>query len=440
MDAEKKIEIILQCIEIAENLILLDDFKEYLSITHAGKQFHINLKKLKIDKNEQKFIVFNNKIFIYVKDYPEVYDQIRGQILRSLRKYRYISNNAFSKDYIIKFIDTIVFNILNEGISYVRENPLHVDMFDRFFHEVIIFLPLDGIKMSIDSLSLGKMILTAMSEEKVKLLYKGSPLSHPDYFKDLIGKTCAEFKTFAESKSALKEAKKEIETILDLINYSVPFIYPKSLGVSVGLQGKIAIPSSKLYIANSDLTDAVFEHLYPMGRFPFEISNINVEIMDRVGVFKISDILKKPSKISNFEQTILLGVHWFADSQIQTKLENEFLSLMICLEIFLTPNDKRDPISTSIAEAIAIILKPENERKALKTEIKEYYDMRSNIVHGREVKIKQEEVDKLKEQLKQLIQFMIRQKDDFNSKEDLMELISEYKLAGINFARKLNLK
>lgn len=439
MNEQKKKEILLKCVEIAENLVPIFKNTQPLYVIYGGKQFYIDWKKFNKDKNRQKVILFDEKVFIYLGDYNKVYNQIRGQILASLRKNRYLAKDAFSKKYISDFIDTIVHNVLNEGIDYVRENPLHVDMFDKFFNELIVFMPLDGIKLSVDSFSLGKIFLTIMSEEKIRKISTGSHFSSPEYYEDLIGRTCAGFKTFAESKSAYEQAKEEIENFLNLINYSVPFIYPKKLGVSVGLQGKMGILTSKVYITNSDLTGAGFQHNYPQGKYPFDISDRNIEIMKRIGVFKISDILNKHSKKSNFEQTILLGVHWFADSQIQTKLQNEFLSLMICLEIFLTPNDKRDPISTSIAEAIAIILKSENKRKSFRNEIKGYYDIRSDIVHGRNVKLKEEEVDMLRDHIKQLIRFMIRHKDYFSSKEDLMEKISQYKLSGINFDLKMKL-
>jgi len=57
---------------------------------------------------------------------------------------------------------------------------------------------------------------------------------------------------------------------------------------------------------------------------------------------------------------------------MQKELENEFLSSMICMDIFLTPNNDRDPITTSIAEVAAIILKKEDERTIFKNVIKNF--------------------------------------------------------------------
>lgn len=70
---------------------------------------------------------------------------------------------------------------------------------------------------------------------------------------------------------------------------------------------------------------------------PFEFSPQNVEIMKRLGVFEVSAILRKPhKKQTDFEETLLRGIHWFADAQVQPEVENRLLSLIACLETFLT--------------------------------------------------------------------------------------------------------
>ncbi len=172
MDDEFRKEIILECVEIAENLI--PTFKICVkgwSINFAGKQFFLidrqDFEKFSEHTSGHNTIWFNKTVF-YVNDYPKVYDNIRGLIGRGLSRNRKLIRNAFSDDYYKKFIHTIIYNVLNEGIELVRENPLHLDMFfDWNFHDKVIYVPLDGIEILIDSYKIGNVILTKLTQEKV---------------------------------------------------------------------------------------------------------------------------------------------------------------------------------------------------------------------------------------------------------------------------------
>ena len=444
MDDEIKKEIILEAIEIADNLIPI--FKidsQAWSVSYGGKQFHLAEREdyEKLDKYQStiRTIWFDNIVF-YIKDYPVVYYPIKALIGKGLSKNRKLVENAFSADYISIFIDTIIFNILNEGIEIVRENPLHVDMFDRFFHETVIYLPLDGIDISIDSYRLGKLVLTKLTRKKVELLCKDSNFPNyfgPERFEDVINKTCFEYKIFCETRKALDMAIKESEKVFDLIRYSILCIYPTSIGISVGLQGEVSSGSAKFLGTGYNQNFQLLFEKYD--RYNFAITENFIKNMEALGVKKLSKILEKTdNKITSFEDTILHGLHWFADAQKQTELKNKFLSLMISLEIFLTPPQEdrdKDTITTSIADSSAIILRTEeNARKNLKKKIYELYDKRSIIVHGKKVKkvndLCKEDVEDLKVIIRDLIQWMVKHTHRVNSKDELLNKIKEYKISG----------
>lgn len=162
--------------------------------------------------------------------------------------------------------------------------------------------------------------------------------------------------------------------------------------------------------------------------YQFEISKDRIDDMKSLGILKISKILEKRN-LTDFEETIILGIHWFANSQNQTEIENQFLSLMIALEIFLTPNDN-EPISNSIAEGASIILFSDlKDRKELKKTIKGFYTKRSSIVHGRKDKLpKKEDVSVLKSITADLIRWMAENSDDFNQKKDLLNYLEDLRL------------
>lgn len=102
---------------------------------------------------------------------------------------------------------------------------------------------------------------------------------------------------------------------------------------------------------------------------------------------------------------------------------------MVCLEIFLTPHDVNEPIANSIAEAAAIILS-EKDRISSKEKIKKFYRIRSDIVHGRKTELNKNKVYEIRNDLQELIHWMINSTDSFESTKDLVETIAQYKLEG----------
>lgn len=371
--------------------------------------------------------VSHQNVCFYVNEYKKPYNKLMGQIFAHINLNRNVIYDAFSKEYVLKYIDLLLVEIVKNGIENIEDNPLIINKFDEYFQEVNVYLFLDNIKFCTEvPLKLGKFVLRNINMNFINSLSGDLPSTSSDY----LNEACAEIKIFSESEKALEFAENEFDKVLDVIRYSIPFIFPKNLKVAVGLQGDITKGSRYSIVVDKKFRIIRIKNESVGAKIEFEITDAIVQIMNKIGVFKICSILEKPqNKVTAYERTLLLGIHWFANSQMQKELENEFLSLMICMEIFLTPNDERDPITTSIAEAAAIILKKEDERNKFKNVIKNFYRIRSGIVHGRDEKVDKKDVENLRMIVQNLIQYMINC-DDFNTKEDLINSINKFKLSG----------
>ncbi|WNZ44758.1 HEPN domain-containing protein [Leptolyngbya boryana CZ1] len=177
--------------------------------------------------------------------------------------------------------------------------------------------------------------------------------------------------------------------------------------------------SSAGYFKNSQLRN-----------FNYEISASNLKVLEEIRVFELSNILKKPyEQVNEFEGLLLRGIHWFARSQTQVDVENEFLNLTTCLEVFFTSKGG-DPISSSIAEGVALILGKElTERKRLKRRVKELYGFRSNISHGGHSPILAKDIVDLKSIAMSLLVKMVEWSKDFSSRKDLVDWLEDQKLS-----------
>ncbi len=144
----------------------------------------------------------------------------------------------------------------------------------------------------------------------------------------------------------------------------------------------------------------------------------------------VSAILAKPvSALSDFERVLLRGLHWFGNALPQKEPENELLSLVTCLETFLTPRDG-NPIGTAIAEGVALLLgNTLDERKKLKKRVKDLYGKRSSVSHGGEKAVLESDLIELREIAKNFIQRMISLGKRIQSQKELLEMIEDQKLA-----------
>lgn len=165
----------------------------------------------------------------------------------------------------------------------------------------------------------------------------------------------------------------------------------------------------------------------PLGKF--ELTTENLETMKRIGVFSIANLLTKED-LKDLEKSLILGVHWVANSLFQLEKENELLNLTTCLES-LIPIDNRN-IGNTIAEGVAIIITApqgvkervtrnkgdleefERERTELEKFIKKMYKKRGEITHGGSVKVLKQEIDRLRLIARMLIWWITKQMDDQN--------------------------
>lgn len=383
-----------------------------------------------------------NKIEVHGRSFFIEYDKTRHEaLLKEIFKDLKLKHN-FSKDYVDEFIIDLTIKIFKNGITKVEKNPLVVDIFEDSFYESIVYIPLDGIRMEKQPLIIGKIKLREFTQidadfhlKNISNLLKINPHYTDKKRKEIINQVkkeisdligvCAEFKVYADPKTAIDIAKKECDKVLDLLNWITSYVYSRSYRAFIGFKGEIPRSSRNTLVAKIDFSSYHQRWESTGALYKLEISNKTVPIMHKIGLFKVSEFLKKP-KLKPFEKSLLTAIHWFADCQMQDDPENEILSLMIAMETLLS-TDKNEPKSSFISEATAILLGDEEHKKELKNKIKSLYDKRSRITHEGQAQFKTEDVDYLRHVVKDLIYRMVKNKDYINSQKALIDYISDKK-------------
>jgi hypothetical protein len=319
-----------------------------------------------------------------------------------------------------------------------------VDRLDGYSRKQTTYVPLVGIQLDGDEYEFGQVTLETMSEGKVEQLVKmmESAISssksaeevkseaivwNRPVLESLEGTVCARFEAVAEPIRMRERAEEECRRCLDLLRYAIPSLYPKDLNVAVGLSGEVAPAQRLTPTFSSDAYDINMKSVGPL--MPFEFDPRNIEIMEQLGVLEVSTLLKKPhTDLTNYENALLRGIHWFADAQVQPEIENKLLSLTACLETFLTPKDG-SPIGNSIAEGAAMMIADDLEsRRYLKRRVKQLYGMRSGVSHGGRKVILEPDLAELTAIARVLTMKMIERKGEFQSQKALLGWIEEQKL------------
>jgi hypothetical protein len=391
-----------------------------------------------------KIIRVGDIAFSLVDDLAVKYDGLCRQLLQQEGWVE-----KFSEKYIDKTLQELLANIIKDGD--INKTSHYFDKlligFEEYSKEQIVYVPLVGIQMHVDTLPIGKVVIKKMTEaqvndlakkiESIVLLSKHTAEEkehHTQFFRqqilrELAGKVCAEYRVVAEPGRARERAEVESHRVLDLLRYCIPSLYPKGKDVAIGLQGEISFEPRLTPIISSDINSFTLDSQLVGPYVTFELSLKSMEVMKRMGVFKVSKVLEKSDKnLTDFEDTLLRGIHWYANSQTQSETENEFLCLVTCLETFLTPRDG-NPIGTAIAEGVAIIIATGLEnRKYLKKRVKDFYRMRSAVSHGGRKAILDTDLAELRAIARKLTMVMIERKDEFQSQQSLLNWIEDQKL------------
>lgn len=307
-----------------------------------------------------------------------------------------------------------------------------------FSTEHIVIIPLSGIIMEIDTLEIGRVTLRRATPEYLQQRIVGPvkdlPAEQVEKHVQIVLKgkreiVCAECRILAEQIRAEQRTFDECSRALDVLRYAIPELIETHLKASIGFEHDI-LKSDPLQLFTSPVGE---NHVRAITRQNFILSELklnanSVATLDRIGALKLSALLKKPvDELTDFEKTVLRGLHWYSVSQKTVETENKFLNLTTCLETFFTSKG-RDPISNAIAEGCAFVLSEDFElRRAIYRDVKKLYGQRSGLSHGGKTAILESELKLIERFAWELLRAMIAKLDKLQSRESLREWIEEQK-------------
>jgi hypothetical protein len=272
----------------------------------------------------------------------------------------------------------------------------------------------------------------SLDQKRFEILRRREPII------SLKGNVCARYSYAADAKKALEYAEESAASLVDLLRYALSVVQAKGKGLPIGLQGEIARGHRTMLAITSDRSHFEIAKSALISYQPFKITKECVSLFEEAGIFDLARLLSRShGSLTEIEELLKRCIRWFSLSQMQADSKSEFLSLVIILEVLLTPSDRGAPISASIADGAAILIADsEGERKEIRRITKEIYNTRSDIVHGSLTS--SAEIDTNLADLRNIVfklipvvlELNMRGKLKNNAKSDLMDLINSAKFQG----------
>jgi Apea-like HEPN len=380
-------------------------------------------------------------------------------------------SNKFSEKYLDDELQKLITDVVREmserkavegRVTYYFDKL--VDRLDDYSVENIVIMPITGFnesRVSADErVTIGDVVLVYMDDVRMRetidelenLRAKASrkepekeqlmDVVHNSSLESIKDHVCAEYRVLAEPGRAVERAYDSIRRALDWLRYISFFRYPrdqsKKMAAGLGLLGEVITLTNEISIIRSSPPDIVTYHHAKKGPLVrFDWNTKNIEALQASGFISMAELLKS-AELTEFQQALLLGVHWFSDSLAQLEKENELLSLITCLESVIPGKDgfdkrgNKEGIKGAVAESVATIhavnLPPgqknvEGIRGETKNDVLKMYSKRNTITHGGRIEILEEALEDFSSLVGMLLLWLIEcyQSEEFTDAKTLFK-------------------
>lgn len=370
-------------------------------------------------------------IFFISGEQLEIFDEISAKI-RGKKEFHETLSERFVSTELFQAVGKLRLKADSKNCETLLDEL--ITNLSESIRDQIVYVPLQGIVIAgpVQETKFGCVTLFRMDETRLDEALGYSKTVFGNANADFLGRTVAAFECRAESTRAVEWAKEEVSRALDILWYAMPFFEHYAVilkSFSFGIDG--TVPESRLcpVMRRERQEPGAAMDWESSSTSPFRLDQSTIQRVNDVGGARLSLALQKTrASQTDFEKIMLRAVHWFANAQIEQERENELLSLVTCLETFLTPKDG-NPIGTAIAEGTALLLEEDLEpRKHMKKRVKELYNMRSGVSHGGEKAIPDAKLEELRDITKRFVEKMIGMVDNFESQKALLQHIEDKKL------------
>jgi hypothetical protein len=357
---------------------------------------------------------------------------IAGEAAQELQSIveKLASRSEWTERFSVEYLDSRLVIILVAAHRQGRDEAVRlldefVDELESFATEQRVFIPISGLVLMVPELKVGRVTIR-----------KGTPAgisAESEVGKYLADRVHAEFQVIAEPIKAGEHGSRETRRALEALT----FVHVANTLYGIDSDAVISTESERLapaaWVGVVSTTEAYFQYRRRERATPVLISSGSLSELNSHGLPELSEMLARDTgDLSELEETILWAVHWLATAQAQIEEENRLLNLTTCLEALVGPLDpKTDPISGTIAEAVALIAGSGYEdRTKIRSFVIDQYRARSGVSHGRRGRVAASDVRQLRAIVVNLIKRLLAVRDEVQDRKALFAWLERTRLGG----------
>lgn len=295
--------------------------------------------------------------------------------------------------------------------------------------DLLFCIPIYGISLSNQELDIGNFSFKTRDKIKTEMS-ELSPELDSDIIIDLQIKDPNQVllinKHQTDSEKALEITLNQTNRLIDILNWKFSQLEQPSYNIKyiISLHPNKHDQLKYFDLNNKKNISARFKTIF--STHPLDLNNnlVKSHICNDEVLWLIELIFK--DKVNDYHDAILKSLHWFSQFWIEKQSDNKLLYLAISLEALLS---EAFATSSFISDRVAFILGGNKEsRLKLRDLSKTLYDLRSNIAHGNNINIVQEEdLYQLENITRKVLQYAIDNRNTFNSLKDFKKSIDNKK-------------
>lgn len=406
--------------KLLENIIekILECKKEIIAITEAQHE-------------ELREAYANDYYFRYnIRDHHYHFS------LEALKKWKdlvsQISNKVFKDQFSLTYIDKALRNYFDS--HYHGHNSENLAIFlseiKSNASDLLFCIPLYGIELSNQKLNIGNFSLKTIEKFKEEI----SEITPILNLKIMLDSTISPNQVLlinnyqTDSDKALDITLNQTNRFIDILNWKFSqLIQPTDDSKYIISLQKPRHDQLKYFsLSNKKTITTNFKNIFSTFSLDLNINVIETHICSDEVLWLVS--LISEDKINDYHDAILKSIHWFSKFWTEKQSDNKLLYLAIALEALLS---EAFATSSFVSDRVAFILGQDKEnRLRLRDLTKKLYDLRSDITHGNNINIVQEEdLRQLEIITRHIIQYALHNRNNFNKLKDFKQNIDNEKYA-----------
>jgi len=312
------------------------------------------------------------------------------------------------------------------------------------------YIPLEGVILKTPDIAFGQHLLFQMDrtrrdsladqffriidqrpvDDANKALLKDIVESDFEKASDFIDKACIRLEIEGDRFYVREVALTEALTIAQILTFVGHGHSWSTRKCRIGFGAAFTKQMQHFPIVSVDSTSAVLSSEWPPDSENLEIDDDVLAKLKKLGLDALIQIYsKRNSGTSEIEKTLLRAIQFFYNGYTALDRVSEYVNYFIVLEIFLSPSD-REQLSKTIAEGIAILFETDCEKRIkLKKHVKNLYNKRSGLVHGKTDRIDKFSVEDVQYLAYKLIQMVLENRNTWEKRGDIEKHIDRIKFS-----------